>query len=228
MANFVESMGYSLGKVHTGLIAYMCNLYREGRVNVLQSFLQNLNIPVPSKPNPFREWSSEKGKLDLAIFNGEEKKPCIIIEMKIDDHETETQLKRYSEATKYLSKSERMLITLGNGEYYQHRGGLNGFTWIRKTGFSNSGEMTKCRDSIESVRKYLLDTLDDAESPNRGIRKNSRSTTLVSLPIHLQKYNDYALLGHKPGYTKKDTIDKLTTYLKKLYSCEFRKGVPHT
>ena len=324
MANLIESMGYNLGKVHIGLIAYMCDLYCEGRVSALKAFLQSLNIPVPSKqPIPTREWPSGKGRLDLAILDGDDQKPCIIIEMKVDDHETETQLKKYSEAMKQYPECKRLLITLGNGEYYRRRGDLYGFTWIRlgefakaakmacssdtgilhdwavaleneikrrddvkhnahgnvsnyrsgswnitllgqlreelspefceqtgidpkcntwgpgpdtilnfgrincgsslylyteinqngklnvKAGFNNSGEMTKCRDSIEAVRKYLLDTLGRDKCPNRGIRKNSRSTTLVSLPIHLQKYNGYPYpLGYEPGYAKKDTIDK--------------------
>ena len=329
MANLIESMGYNLGKVHIGLIAYICNLYREGRVNVLKSFLQNLNIPVPSEPVPIREWSSGKGKLDLAIFNGKEEKPCLIIEMKIDDHETKTQLDNYRDATTYLSKSERLLITLGNGEYYQQRDGSNGFTWIRlgefaraakiacspntgvlydwavalenelkrrddvkrnargnisnyrsgswnitllgqlreelspefcnqiginptcytygqgpdtilnfgygqippylyaeinqngklnvKMGFDNPEDDTKCRDISESIRDNLLDNLDDAEMPNRGYRKGSNSTTLVSLPIGLKACSDHAL-GHVPGYRKKDTLDMLTVHLEKLYS----------
>lgn len=340
MANFIESMGYSLGKVHIGLIAYMCNLYRGDRVNVLKSFLQNLNISVPEEPVPIREWSSGKGKLDLAIFNGKEEDPCIIIEMKIDDYEADEQLEKYKNATEHLSNSERLLITLGNGEYYRRRDDCNGFTWIRlgefaeaakivcssetgvlhdwavalenelkrrddvrhnarknirnyrpgswnitllgqlneelspefckqidinptcktwgprpdtilhfgsigdcgsrlepyteinrngklnvKAGFNNSDEMTKYRDLIASVRRYLLDNLDDAEEG--GIRKNSRSTTLVSLPVHLQNCDDDEL-RHEPGYTKKDSIDKLTAYLKKLHSYEFRKSVPRS
>ena len=52
MANLIESMGYSLGNIHVGLIAYMCDLYREGTVTPLESFLQTLAVPVPIFLNP--------------------------------------------------------------------------------------------------------------------------------------------------------------------------------
>jgi hypothetical protein len=39
MANLVRSLGYSLGKVHCGLIHYLCALHQEGNRQPFESFL---------------------------------------------------------------------------------------------------------------------------------------------------------------------------------------------
>lgn len=64
MANLIKSIGYSLGKVHAGMISYLCELYREGNREPFESFLTALGLSVPSNPVPRREWCS----VDLAML----------------------------------------------------------------------------------------------------------------------------------------------------------------
>lgn len=42
MANIVYSTGYTLEKIHTGLFAYLCDLYNEGDREPLGSFMEPL------------------------------------------------------------------------------------------------------------------------------------------------------------------------------------------
>ena len=333
MANLIESVGYGLGKIHVGLIAYMCDLYREGTVDPLESFLQTLAVPVPRKPRPVREWKVAGGRLDLAIFDGQAESPSVILEMKVDDYETDEQLEIQANATRHLSKSNRLLVTLGNGEYYRQRGNLDDFTWIRlgkftqavrnacstvsevrvlhdwadalerelkrrdivrrnaredisyyrsgwhlwnitllgqlrekleewsvrvcneisieptcyplrsdtilhfdwrpdplyaeinkngklnvKIAFNDHTNHGECRKLSESRQECLINTLADAEKPNRGYRKGSKTMTLVSLPIGLEVCCDDAL-----GYIcdPRHTIEKLAYYLKQLDAFSF-------
>lgn len=325
MANLIESMGYNLGKVHVGLIAYMCDLYQENPAP-LESFLTTLEVPVPGEPKPIREWASGQGKVDLAIFDGDEENPCFIIEMKVDDHETDKQLKRYTDATEYLNANARLLITLGNGEYFQRRENQNGFTWTKlsdfaeavesarvadisvindwsialrnelerrdsvkhndrgninsyrsgswnitllgqlreeltpalceeigirptcytygpapdtilhfgdgpgnlyaeinkngklnvKIGFNNHNDHNECGELYGNIQENLLADLNNAQQPNRGYRRGSRSATLVSIPIGLATYND-GKLGYAPGLAHQDTVGMLTAGLEQLY-----------
>lgn len=333
MANLIESMGYNSGKVHVGLIAYMCDLYRNNPAP-LKSFLDTLGVPVPGEPKPIREWAPAPriGKVDLAIFDGDKKKPCVIIEMKVDDHEKvgnheeKGQLEKYRDATEYLTVSKRLLITLGNGEYFQCRGNQNGFTWIRlqkfakavnnacssdisvindwsialnnelgrrenvrdndrgnisnyrsgswnitllgqlreeltqelceeigisptcctygqapdtilhfgagpgnlyaeinkngklnvKIRFNNPTDHNECRELYENNQRQQLLGLNDAEPPNRGYRRGSRSATLVSIPIGLAECID-GELGYAPGLEQQDTVGMLTAGLEQLY-----------
>ena len=138
MANLAEAMGYNLGKSHVGFLAYMCDLHREGIPAPLEAFLQTLSISVPHKPVPVREWKTRGGRLDLAIFDGQAEEPSIIIEMKVDDYERPDQLQGYVEATGLLSQGHRLLVTLGNGEYYRGRDPQDGFTWIRLARFTRA------------------------------------------------------------------------------------------
>jgi len=140
MANLVESLGYSLGKVHIGLLAYMCDLFREGTVGPLTAFLQSLGVPMPHNPVPQREWKAALGvRLDLAIFDGDAKIPCIIVEMKVDDHESTPnnigQTTYYANATPNVPY--RLFATLGHGEYY-HSPYDNQFRWVRLPEFTQA------------------------------------------------------------------------------------------
>jgi hypothetical protein len=67
MANVISSVGYTLEKVHSGMIAYLCDLHREGVTTPLESLFGALHVSVPKTPVPQREWNS----LDLAIFEGD-------------------------------------------------------------------------------------------------------------------------------------------------------------
>ena len=182
MANLIESMGYNLGKVHVGLIAYMCDLYR-GNPAPLESFLDTLGVPVPGEPKPIREWASGQGKVDLAIFDGDEENPCFIIEMKVDDrgHRIDEQLGGYAVATEYLTTDNRLLITLGNSEYFQRReNGQNGFTWIRLRNFAEAVN-NACSSDISVINDWSialqneLERRDSVEHNDRVNINNYRS-----------------------------------------------------
>ena len=174
MANLIESIGYSLGKIHVGLIAYMCDLYREGTVAPLESFLQTLAVPVPREPRPVREWKVVGGRLDLAIFDGQAESPSVIIEMKVDDYETDKQLEIQANATRHLSKSNRLLVTLGNGEYYRQRGNLDDFTWIRLGKFAQAVRNACSTVSEVRVLHDWADALERELKRRDIVRRNAR------------------------------------------------------
>lgn len=163
MANLIRSLGYSLGKVHSGLIAYMCDLYRDGTREPLVSFFGALDVQVPLNPVPRREWNS----VDLAILDGDNGEPRILVEMKVDDRETgdsddNYQTVRY--ANRWPSCDAYLFVTLGIGEYY-HPPRSNRFTWLRIRDFLQALETAKAHDDIvkqwaEEVRRKV--TLQDA------------------------------------------------------------------
>ena len=149
MANLIRSIGYSLGKVHTGMISYLCELYREGNQEPFESFLTSLGVSVPSNPVPRREWNS----VDLAILeqtkDGQEV-PRILIELKVDDHESgenqeSFQTVRY--ASWWPSCGTYLFVTLGKGEYY-HPPHSDRFTWVRIRQFQKALEAIKTKDRV--------------------------------------------------------------------------------
>ena len=167
-------MGYNIEKVHVGLIAYMCDLYREGRTTALESFLQTLDIPVSDNPKPNREWAPKpRIGVDLAIFDGDAQNPCVIIEMKVDDHEKKGQLEQYRDATEHLTVSKRLFITLGNGEYFQRReNGQNGFTWIRLQKFAKAVN-NACSSDISVINDWSI-ALNNELGRRERVRDNDR------------------------------------------------------
>lgn len=120
MANLIRSIGYSLGKVHAGMISYLCEMYREGNREPFESLLISLGIPVPFNPIPRREWNS----VDLVILERTEdgqETPRILIEVKVDDYESGNSQEHYQtvrDASRWPSCAMYLCITLGKGEYY--------------------------------------------------------------------------------------------------------------
>lgn len=151
MANLIRSIGYSLGKIHSGMISYLCELYREGNEEPFESFLNSFGLSVPSNPIPRREWNS----VDLAILeqtkNGEEV-PRILIEVKVDDHESGSNEENY-QTVRYASRwplcQAYLFITLGKGEYY-HAPRSDRFAWIRIRDFEKAISSIKTKDRIIS------------------------------------------------------------------------------
>lgn len=156
MANLIASVGYSLGKLHTGMIAYLCDLHREGVVAPLEAFFGALGLTAPRCPVPRREWNS----VDLAIFDDDSKDPDILIEMKVDDHDhmttrrpdgrkkTDYQTVLYPEL--YPDCRQYLYVTLGMGEYYHAPYGER-FRWVRVR------EFLAALDRIETTDKAVLD-----------------------------------------------------------------------
>lgn len=132
MANIIESFGYSLGKVHVGMLVFLCDLFREGKTEPLTTTLAALEVPVPGNPIARREWKiGPRQRVDLAIFDGIRETPSIVIEVKVDDYEGVQgdvwQTTLYSDATPY--DTHRLFITLGSGEYYHPPDSR--FKWVR-------------------------------------------------------------------------------------------------
>ncbi len=162
MANLIRCLGYSIGKVHTGMISYLCELYREGNKEPFESFLTVLGVDVPNNPVPRREWNS----VDLAILEQKQDghlKPLILIELKVDDYESQSnsgsyQTVRYSNM--WPSCCDKLFITLGKGEYY-HAPRSNKFKWVRIREFLKALEAIKNKDKvindwIEEIKHEIL------------------------------------------------------------------------
>lgn len=152
MANIVNCIGYTLGKVHTGLLAFLCQLHQEGTREPLEVLLGHLGVQLPSCPRPEREWES----VDLAIFDSGADAPAVLIEMKVDDHDTEKRIGSGAKKTQTELYTERfpnchayLYITVGNGEYFQSPRGL--FRWVRLREFSDA------LATVKTTEKSILD-----------------------------------------------------------------------
>ncbi len=151
MANLIRSIGYSLGKVHAGMISYLCELYREGNEEPFKSFLNSFDLSVPSNPVPRREWNS----VDLVILeqtNDGKEVARILIEVKVDDYESGTNQENYQTvryASRWPSCQAYLFITLGKGEYF-HAPRSDRFTWIRIRDFEKALKAIKTPDRIIS------------------------------------------------------------------------------
>lgn len=162
MANVIRSIGYSLGKVHAGMISYLCELYREGTREPFESFLTALGVSVPSSPIPKREWEH----IDLAILEKTQDGqlvPRILIEVKVDDHEAisgkgEHQTVRYAE--KWPLCQVFIFVTLGKGEYCR-RPRSDRFRWVRIREFLKALQAIRTQDRlisdwIEAIKREIL------------------------------------------------------------------------
>lgn len=99
MANIIYAMGYSLGKTHTGMIVYLCDLYNDGEKEPLRTFLKHFKIKINADRVIAKK---EYLNIDLVIFeyrknnsNSDQKEVIIAaIEMKVDDHEHLVKIKK--------------------------------------------------------------------------------------------------------------------------------------
>jgi hypothetical protein len=136
VANFFCSVGYAAENVHSGMIAYLCDLWNEGEREPLGSFLDGLGVSLETENDlrrPDREWQH----IDLVVHDNEDDSPVLAIEMKVDSNEArpgrEPQTIAYPklvpEGTLFL------FVTLGAGEYYHapHGHEVHGdqVRWIR-------------------------------------------------------------------------------------------------
>jgi len=157
-ANPILSIGYSLGKLHTGMICYLCDLWNEGKREPLDLLLKRLGVQtkLPAKIYPKKEYEH----IDLVILN-EGRIPLIAIEMKVDDHEhpvpkrqgVEMQTVAYSKVLD--SAVSKLFITLGAGEYY-HPPYCDQFEWIGLNKFISAVENIPSYNAlIESWKQAL-------------------------------------------------------------------------
>ena len=178
MANLVASIGYSLGKLHSGMIAYLCELHREGSVRPLQTFLEALGVPIPERPvAAVREWNS----IDLAILDAEDRQPQILVEMKVDDHDHETtkwidgKKRRDSQTVLYADLFPNcgayLYVTLGMGESFHAPYGPN-FRWIRIRDFLAAVDRLEGKD--QAIRDWAEAIRNELDLQDR-VRRNDRS-----------------------------------------------------
>ena len=137
VANFFYSVGYGLEKVHSGMIAYLCDLWNEGEQEPLRSFLDYLQISIKDDSilRAAREWQS----IDLLIFNAKDDSAIVAIEMKVDSSEgsvkgepqTVVYPRRLPDDTPFL------YVTLGVGEFHRSPRGERdgGVRWVRLRNF---------------------------------------------------------------------------------------------
>lgn len=155
MANFILSSGYNFGKLHTGLIIYLCDLYNENNKEPLQTFLKEFGIIIDNNQlYPKREYEN----IDLVVFSDYDKKNILFaLEMKVDDYEkyVEKYKKYQTEIYPSLLKNEIddffyldkfLFITLGASEYFQKPS--NEVTWIKIRDFYNALSKIQNKDII--------------------------------------------------------------------------------
>lgn len=206
MANFVEAMGYSLGKLHTGMLCYMCSLWNEGIREPLESFLNTLNIPLP-ETRPLiaaREWNS----IDLVILNVDNT-PYLVVEMKVDDYEHEVVktvagVKQRAMQTalypKMVPGSPKFLfITLGTGEYYAPPSGKE-FCWIRVRTFLNALNSIKTDDKlIHDWRQSVENEIKRQDLAYKNDRSSIDGYRTGTWNIYVLGFLKDDLLRDKPG-----------------------------
>jgi len=182
-ANPILSIGYSLGKLHTGMICYLCDLWNEGAYGQepLNSLLKQLGI---HKKLPERIWAQKEYEhIDLVILD-DDRLPLIAIEMKVDDHEhtvrgDKWQTYAYSELLDKKDKDvKKLFITLGAGEYYR-RPYCEQFEWI---------DLDKFLSAVENIRSdnMLIENWKQA----LRLEKDLQSEAILNDPENKRKYRD--------------------------------------
>jgi hypothetical protein len=130
VANFFCSVGYAAENVHSGMIAYLCDLWNEGEREPLGSFLDGLGVSLGTENDlrPHREWK----QIDLVIRDRENHSAIVAIEMKVDSHEG--LVRGVPQPIAYRKRLEEdipfLFVTLGVGEYYHAPHGPQ-VRWIR-------------------------------------------------------------------------------------------------
>ncbi len=230
MANFFCSVGYSAENVHSGMIAYLCDLWNEGEREPLRSFLDSLGVPLTTDNNlrADREWKH----IDLVIRDAEDGSPVLAIEMKVDHREGlvkgEPQTVAYP---KLLPQGTRFLfVTLGVGEFHHAPHGQQA-RWIRIRDFYGALRAIAAEDPfIEGWREVVgneVDLQDRCFAGDRSrIEKYRGKTWNLYFLGHLKEKLIEALSGRDIGIDPfvypygpgPDTIlyfgrDKLPAYL---------------
>ena len=183
IANPFQSV-YAVGKVHSGMIAYLCDLHREGKTEPLDSLLAGLGTSTPAHPVARREL---KG-VDLAILDKDTEPAVLIVEMKVDDGETYSsesrcQTVRYAEM--FPDCEARFYVTLGMGEY---RGGpVNpGFKWVKIRKFLEALQKIRSDDPfILGWREAIKNEIHLQDCVSRGDRRRMQHYRAGAWNIYL-------------------------------------------
>lgn len=164
LANFFYSVGYPAENVHSGMIAYLCDLWNEGRREPLESFLGHLGVPLETQNSlrVNREWK----RIDLVVFDAESDSPVVAIEMKVDSHEGLVkgvpQTIAYSDRLTEWESTPFLFVTLGVGEFYHApQGEPERVKWIRLRDFHKAVEAISRDDLfIERWREIIRNEVD--------------------------------------------------------------------
>lgn len=124
MDNIVDSIGFDLERVHTGLIVYLVDLWRSGKLEPLQSFFHALDVDLQGTKEI--KAKKEYENIDLVLC-GESDKRLVAIEMKIHNRESLVAVKgpgggkayQTVEYSRRVNDCQFLYVTLGVGEYYR-------------------------------------------------------------------------------------------------------------
>ena len=80
MANVVDSIGFDLERVHTGLIVYLVDLWRSGKKEPLQTFFSELGVELQGVEEI--KARKEYENIDLVLLDQSDT-PLVAVEMKV-------------------------------------------------------------------------------------------------------------------------------------------------
>ena len=198
VANFFLSGGYAAENVHSGMIAYLCDLWSEGERQPLRSFLDGLGVSLETENDlrPVREWK----QIDLVVRDKEDDSPILAIEMKVDSHEgmvggepqTIAYPKRLPEGTQF------QFVTLGVGEFYHAPQGKL-VEWIRLRDFHEALRSISTDDCfIEAWKEVIGDEVDH------------RDRCFSAEPSRIEEYRGQTRNLYFLGHLKEKLIESLS------------------
>lgn len=125
MVNIVDSIGFDLERVHTGLIVYLVDLWRDGKGEPLQTFFSELGVNLGRAGEI--SVKKEHENIDLVLFDRDN--ALVAIEMKVHNHEICVDEKKPRNERNYQTieypKRVRarhfLYVTLGTGELYRRK-----------------------------------------------------------------------------------------------------------
>ncbi len=188
MPNFFYSLGYSLERVHSGMIAYLCSLWNEGKKEPLRSFLGYLGVSLENHGalRAVKEWKH----IDLVIFDAEDNTPIVAIEMKVDGHEKFVKGEPQTVGYPSLLPPETpfLFVTLGAGEYFRTPYGER-VRWIRIRDFHKALESISTFDSlVEDWKATIVNEID--------LQDKCFSSDLSRIDCYRSKTWNLYFLGH--------------------------------
>lgn len=197
MTNVVNSIGFDLERVHTGLIVYLVDLWISGHKTPLQKFLKTLDEELQGYTGIRAE--KEYKNIDLVLCD--QSKPIIAIEMKVHNHEsrvaekqprsernyqTVEYPKRVKDACKFL------YVTLGVGEFFRREpyGKTHGEHNVCKIGLDKFCKAVDAIPNPDPVVEAWAQTLRDEKKFRRECREGKFCQTEGK---DIEKYNLYFL-----------------------------------
>lgn len=181
MPNFILCVGYALGKVHTGILCYISELFNEGHRAEAETLFAALGVfNLPPRLKAQREWNG----IDLVISDNSTNAAICMIEIKVDDHEHTARGTKEWQTVAYTALlpdcKARLFVTLGAGEYYHDPRGPQ-FQWVRIREFYKSLCAMNTSDAL--VRSWIdaigqeIRLQDSAAAGNMSLRDKYRTGT---------------------------------------------------